>query len=327
MTPDFPWLVADVGGTNARFGLVTGPSLEVTQVRALRADDHASLEAAAAAYLAMLAPALAGAWVRRASFALAAPVGVEPVRLTNRGAWQVSRAVLAKTLRLDEVLLLNDFEALALALPRLSAPAGLRVFGGGQFAVDRPMVVLGPGTGLGLASCIPAGGRWTAVAAEGGHVTVAAGDAFEDALLGCLRGEHDHISAERLLSGTGLPTLHRAVCQVRGVPPEVLSPEEITRRALSDADPDALATVDRFCSMLGGFAGNAALTVGATGGVFIAGGIALKLADRLVASQFRERFEAKGRLRGYLARVATALVIAPNPALDGAAMALSQSTA
>jgi glucokinase len=323
MAHDFPWLVADVGGTNARFGLVRSEDLAVTHVRSLRADDHFSLEAAAAAYMGSLGEAVPS--VRRAAFALAAPVDAEPVILTNRGAWSVSRAAMARALGADAVLLLNDFEALALALPRLGAPDGLRFFGRGHVEPQRPMVVLGPGTGLGLASCVPAGdGRWIAVAAEGGHVTLAAGDAFEDALLGGLRVEYEHISAERLLSGIGLPTLHQAVCRVRGVPAELIGPEEITRRALELGDPDALATLERFCAMLGGFAGNAALTLGAAGGVYIAGGIAQKLGDLLTTSAFRERFEAKGRYRGYLSRIATALVVAPHPALDGAVAALAQ---
>jgi len=176
-----------------------------------------------------------------------------------------------------------------------------------------------------VAGCIPSGSGWIALANEGGHVTVAAADAFEDALIQLLRREHAHLSAERLLSGSGLPTLHRAVCSLRGGPAETLTPQEITRRALEAGDALALATLDTFCAMLGTFAGNVALTLGARGGIYVAGGIAQQLGDHLVNSRFRERFEAKGRFRAYMSGIATGLIIAPHAALAGAATALVQS--
>ena len=316
----YPWLVADIGGTNARFGLVRDDNLEVTDIHKLKGAEQPTLQAAASAYLHTV-----GARVHRAALALATPVHGDPVKLTN-SAWVVARAELAAALQVDRVLLLNDFEALALSLPRLRVDADVRLFGGGRPDPAMPMAVVGPGTGLGVAGCVPNGTGWTALASEGGHVTVAAADAFEDALIRQLRSEHAHLSAERLLSGTGLPALHRAVCAVRGAPVESLAPKEVTQRALEGGDEAALATLDTFCAMLGTFAGNVALTLGARGGVYLAGGIAQHIGGYLIASRFRERFEAKGRFRDYMSGIATGLIIAPHAALAGAATALLQST-
>ncbi|MES2887650.1 MAG: glucokinase [Pseudomonadota bacterium] len=328
-----PWLVADIGGTNARFGLVRQAGGPVSDVRSAKGRDHPSPQAAALAYLdAVLGP---GQRVARAALAIAAPVNADPVMLTN-SPWQVSRQALCKALQTDEVLLLNDFEALAWSLPGLRAPTDWRPIGAsscedsdgqGNNAVvtAHTLAVVGPGTGLGAAGCVPHAGGWLALPAEGGHVTVCAADAFEDALLSALRPEHPHLSAERLLSGSGLPTLHRGVCLVHGWSHTPLPPEQITARGLARQDPASVLTLDTFCAMLGTFAGNVALTLGARGGVFVAGGIAAVLADWLVASQFRERFEAKGRFRSYLQAIPTALVTAPHAALTGAATALEQA--
>ncbi len=317
---NFPWLVADIGGTNARFGLVHEPGGDVTQVRSLKGQDHASPQAAALAYLET--ELAAGQRIGRAALAVAAPVDDEPIQLTN-SHWLVSHQDIAQALRIEHLRLLNDFEALALSLPHLRAPRDVTPFGGGVAQPGRAKAIVGPGTGLGVASCVPVGERWVALAAEGGHVTVAAADDFEASVIGLMRREFPHLSAERLLSGTGLPGLHRAVAEVRGERPELLQPPEITRRAVSEADPTALATLDTFCAMLGSFAGNVALTIGARGGVYIAGGIAQLLGDRLIASRFRERFQSKGRMTPYLAQIETSLVISPHAALAGAAAALA----
>ena len=315
----FPWLVADIGGTNARFGLVRDASHAVTDVRKLKGADHPSPQAAALAYLGELGEAVS---IRRAVLALATPVHTDPVKLTNSD-WIVSRPALAAALGVEQVLLINDFEALALSLPGLRAGVDVRVFGAGRLDATQTMAVIGPGTGLGVAGCVAHRGAWVALAGEGGHATVAPADAFEDALISLLHREHAHVSAERLLSGTGLPTLHRAVCALRGTPVETLAPQEITRRALDAHDATALATLDTFCAMLGTFAGNVALMLGARGGVFIAGGIAQQLGDHFIASRFRERFEAKGRARDYMSGIATGLIIAPHAALAGAGAALA----
>ncbi len=326
-TAAHPWLVADVGGTNARFGLVRRAGAGVDEVQVLPCAGHSGLGAAATAYLAGRAAAGAPAQPGRASFALAAAIEGDAAVLTNSG-WTVSGAGLRRELGLQEVVLLNDFEALALSLPQLRAdeiepianPPGARSEPG------RAMAVVGPGTGLGVALCVPTRHhQWIAVAGEGGHASLAPADDFESALLAVVRREFPHVSAERMLSGIGLPTLHRAVVVVRGSgPAEPLSTEEIGQRALSGSDPDCVATIDTFFAMLGGFAGSVALTAGARGGFYIAGGIAQKLRTLMLRSRFRERFEAKGRFASYLAGIPTALIVAPYCAMSGAAQALVQ---
>lgn len=326
-TPEsFPWLVADIGGTNARFGLVAGIGAPVEQVEALKCVDHPTPQAAAAAYLDSLAQRLGERpRPRHAAIALASAIHGDTVRLTNNH-WTVSREALSHALGAERVLLLNDFEALALALPLLGRD-DVTLIGHAQPDPRAPMAVIGPGTGLGVSSCVPVtDGDWIALAAEGGHVTAAAADDLESDVLRVLRREHAHVSAERVLSGLGLPRLHRALCIVRGTPVETLTPEDITRRALQARDAAALATLDTFCSMLGTFAGNVALTIGARGGVFVAGGIAQKLGAHLVGSKFRERFEAKGRFESYMARIATGLITAPHAALIGAAQGIARAS-
>ena len=334
-----PWLVADIGGTNARFGLVRETGGDVGEVRSFRCADFASPEAAALAYLQQLAaPGLDRVRPARVALALATAIDGDSVQMTN-SAWRVSRAAVAQALGAAEVVLLNDFEALALALPRLAnadAVGAVQWIGPARPDRRHTMAVVGPGTGLGVAACVPAASRgagliapqdegsagFTALPGEGGHATLAPADDFESELLGVLRAELGHVSAEHVLSGIGLPHLHRAVCRVQGLPVQTLGAEAISQRALVQHDAACIATLDTFCAMLGGFAGNAALTLGARGGVFLAGGIAQKLGPTLAASRFRARFEAKGRFAVYLSRIATGLIVAPHAALDGAAQSL-----
>ncbi len=314
-------LVADIGGTYARFGLACMPGHEVTQVRSLRCADYAQPQDAAQAYLAAVGMQAPGARPCRAAFAVAAPLTGEPVRMTNN-RWVIGSAGIRSALGLTELTLLNDFEAIALALPVLGT-GDLRAIGAGaQIDARLPMAVIGPGTGLGVALCVPAGDRHLALATEGGHATAAASDDFEAELLRRVRRDFEHVSWERLLSGIGLPVLYRAVCEVRGEPALALGAEQITANAQHESDACCVAALESFFAMLGTFAGNVALTGGARGAVFIAGGIALALAERLGRSRFRERFEAKGRYRDYMAGIATCLITAPHGALTGAARAL-----
>jgi len=320
----FPWLVADIGGTNARFGLVCAPGAAVEQVMSMRCADYASPEVAACAYLADVG-SRAGATLqpRVAAFALATAVDGDIVTMTN-SPWIVSAAAARDALGVQRVILLNDFEALALALPRL-APVDVLRIGGGPIDHRLPMAVVGPGTGLGVAACVPTpDGGWLALPSEGGHATLAAADDFEADVLRIVRGEYAHVSAERLLSGLGLPLMYRAVAAVRGRAHEAsLSAPDITRLGLTASDATCTETIDLFCAMLGGFAGNVALTIGARGGLLIAGGVAHTLREYLPRSRFRERFESKGRFRAYLAPIATGLIVAPHAALDGAAQGIA----
>ena len=328
MSTAYPWLVADIGGSNARFGWVAAPGAPVAHVRVLPVQEHAGPVAAVRAYLQMLVPLLGAAHAlpRCAAFAVATAVAGDRIELTN-GHWSFSREQARRDLGLDLLLLLNDFEALALSLPRLRADQ-LRPWSMLPHAVaNGTLAVIGPGTGLGVAGVLRTRHGWVAVAGEGGHATLAAADDFESALLAHMRGEYAHVSAERLLSGIGLPLLHGAVAGVQGRPAEALSPELIVERGLSGEDALCGETLDAFCALLGGFAGNVALTLGARGGVYIGGGIVPRLGERFFASRFRERFEAKGRFRSYLQGIPTALITDTLAALSGAALAIEQHEA
>ncbi len=323
-----PWLLADIGGTNARFGWLSEGALAPEHVQTLPTAGHASPAVAAQHYLGELARRLGGAYAppRAAAWAVATAVGGDEICFTNSG-WSFSRTAAASALGLDRLKVLNDFEALALSLPHLR-PGQLRAFGGPASGLPgAALAVIGPGTGLGVAGLLPTRWGWTAIPGEGGHATLAAADDFEAELLALVRAEFGHASAERLLSGIGLPVLHAAVAQVMGQPAPAprLSAEQIVDGALKRGDAVCQRTVDSFCALLGSFAGNVALTLGARGGVYIGGGIVPRLGERFFGSDFRRRFEAKGRFESYLRAVPTLLITDTLAALTGAASALEHN--
>jgi len=335
--PPRPWLLADIGGTNARFGWLDEGARAATEVQTLKTAEHDGPAAAARAYLDALRARRGGDDVvpRAAAFAVATAVAGDRIEFTNSG-WAFSRADTERELGLARLVVLNDFEALALSLPALDEQqvrpighagraAGTGAAAGAPACATR--AVIGPGTGLGVAGLVPHRGAWVAVASEGGHASLAAADELESALLALVRREYRHVSAERLLSGIGLPVLHGALARLEGRAAPALATEEIVERALAGHDPLAGHTIDLFCALLGGFAGNVALTFGARGGVYIGGGIVPRLGERFFASQFRARFEAKGRFEGYLQAIPTLLITDTLAALTGAALALEQSGA
>ncbi len=179
--------------------------------------------------------------------------------------------------------------------------------------------MIGPGTGLGVSGLIPDGRRWVLVAGEGGHVTLAASTPEEDAMIGILRTRWGHVSAERVLSGAGLVNLYQAICAIDGTTPRALTPADVTRAAIDGTDPTCVRVFAQFCAFLGSVAGDLALTLGATGGIYIAGGILLRFKEAFAASPFRERFESKGRFGGMLAKIPTRLILEESPALLGLA--------
>jgi glucokinase len=301
-------LLADVGGTNARFALQK-PNGTPASVRRVRTDDFKTLEDAIRDYVSRTS-----ARPRRAAIAVASPVTGDRIEMTNH-PWSFSVAALSGALGVAELRVVNDFEAVALSLPRLD-PAELRRVGGDAPAPGAPRAVIGPGTGLGVAALVQG---W-AVPTEGGHVTMPACDAREAEILARIRARLGHVSAERVLSGMGLKNLYRALgrdCE----PPE---PDEISARALAGADPRAVDTLETFCAMLGTVAGNLALTLGARGGVYIAGGIVRRFAEFFARSGFRDRFEDKGRFREYLAPIPVWIIGTENPALLGLAALLDE---
>jgi glucokinase len=322
-TSSHPRLLADVGGTHARFGWVDAPGGRIDWIRQYRCSDHASLESIVAFYLAdQRRPA-----PRAAAIGIATTVDADRVTMTNL-PWSFSIEAMRERFALDRLVVLNDFAALALATPLLGADAFRRI-GDGAPSAGGPIAVLGPGTGLGVAGLLRGPrGAWLPVVGEGGHATLCAVDAVEEELLAILRRRWPHVSAERVLSGPGLVNLHRALAERTGDTVEALGPADIVTRALDRNDPHCVETVERFLGFLGSFAGNLALTLGAQGGVYIGGGIVPRLRERVAASCFRERFESKGRFSAYLARIPTSIITTPDDAaLRGADRALDDRLA
>jgi glucokinase len=252
-----------------------------------------------------------------AVLAVAAPVDGDRVTLTNH-PWSFSADQMRRHFKFTALRVINDFVANALAVPHL-ADSDRRQIGGGSPAKAAPVGVLGPGSGLGVSTLVESGGETITVQGEGGHVTMAAADAREAAVLELMRRRFDHVSAERFLSGPGLVNLYNALCELSGEPAAPLTAAQITDPGTEKEIPRAREATTMFCAMLGTVAGNLALTVGARGGIYIAGGIVPKLGARFSQSGFRARFEAKGRFSGYLAAIPTYAITHPEPAFLGAA--------
>src|SRR5713226_8025820 len=311
------WLVGDVGATNARFGLVS-PDGAVLHSSNFACADFAEIGDALDAYLAMGGDL---PMPRLGALAIAALITGDQIRMTNH-PWNFSVAVLRDRLGLERLVAINDFTAVALALPRLTAGDRMAV-GGGAPVAGRPIGVLGPGSGLGVSGLIPAGSGWVPLAGEGGHVTMAAANERESAVLELMRRGFDHVSAERCLSGPGLVNLYNSLAALDRVPAAAYTAAQITDPEIGARDLLCHEATAMFCAMLGTIAGDLALTLGARGGVYISGGIVPRLGARFVESGFRERFEAKGRLRPYLAAIPTYVVTHKLPAFLGCATALS----
>ena len=313
-------LLADVGGTNARFAWQVDASAPVTDVQVLPCADFPTLQTAMHAYLDGLGrgrPAMA-------AIAIANPITGDQVRMTNHH-WAFSQAAVKAEFGLTHLRLLNDFTALALALPDLP-PSELRQIGGGAAEPGKAIGLLGAGTGLGVSGLVPDGsGGWVPLEGEGGHVTLPAVSARERLVMDGLTRLYGRASAERLCSGQGLVDAFTLLCEADGVALSGLSSAAaVTDAALKARQPQALEALNMLCAVLGSVAGNLALTLGARGGVFVGGGIVPRLGSWFDTSPFRERFEAKGRFQGYLKEVPVWVITsAQSPALLGAARALS----
>jgi len=310
-------LIGDIGATNARFALVEQRG-GFTRPRVLPTDEYASLADAIAAYL---ADEQVSVRPERAVLAVASPIVGDEVTLTN-SPWSFSTRSLQSELGLQKLHVVNDFVACALAIPHLVDSDRLQI-GPGAAVAGAPIGILGPGTGLGVSALIQAREERVAVESEGGHVTMAAENAREEAVLRIMRRRFDHVSAERVLSGPGLVNLYNALCELSGVRAAAFTAAQITDPRIDEEDVHAREAKAMFCEMLGGVAGNLALTLGARGGIYIAGGIVPKLKEYICQSKFRARFEGKGRLGTYLAGIPTDIVVHPWPALIGASSLLA----
>ncbi len=308
-------LVGDVGGTNARFAvarMVDGrPVLEHHE--SFPAERHPTFLEGVRAFIDGCEVKPSGGVI-----AVAGPVTDGAIDLTN-SPWRVSEAELG-TLGLQPVRLINDFEALAWGAPVVPDDQLESLGGPAQGDEDAAIAVLGPGTGFGVSALVrDAHGQQMAMPSEGGHACFAPGDAVEDEILRILRRRYDRVSIERLICGPGLLNMHRALAEIEGRETHIDDPAEITREALEEANSPCGHTLARFCAILGAVAGDIALTTGARGGVYIAGGIVPRILPFIKASPFRERFERKGRFSDYMAAIPTKVIMHKHAALLGSA--------
>ena len=319
--PGWPRLIGDIGGTNIRFAWLAQAGEALGHFRVLASEAFDGPVHAIGHYLAQTGLPRPHA----VALGLASPVRGDVVTMTNL-PWTFSIETLRTELDLQHLLVLNDFTALALAIPTLSTDQ-LRSIGPRELASPGPIGLLGAGTGLGVSGLLPVPGqpkRWVPVMGEGGHVTLAAENELERSIIQFLGRRHDHVSAERVLSGSGLVELYHALNHAEGQQGlDLLSAAEIMDLGLRQPDSAARRVLELFCGWLGSVAGNLALTLGAHGGVYIGGGIAPRMRELLIQSSFRQRFIHKGRFQAYLEGIPTWLIdSAALPTLEGAALAL-----
>jgi glucokinase len=322
----YPRLLADIGGTHARFASQLGAGEPLSHVARYACADFETLWDAICHHLwreGLPRPSCC-------AIGIATAITGDQVRMTNHH-WNFSINALRSALGVRRLVVLNDFSALALALPALQAHDWRQV-GGGEAVPGAPVGLVGPGTGLGVSGLVPqmsgglAGAAMVPIAGEGGHVTLSSSEPEEAAVLAVLQRRFGHVSAEQALSGPGLENLYRALGEVRGDPHASASAAQITAAALGGDDGLAGAALALFCALLGDVAGNLALTLGARGGLYVGGGIVPRLGDWFDRSAFRERFESKGRFRGYLSAIPTlVLQSSDQAALMGAARALDSA--
>ncbi len=314
---DGPRLLADIGGTNARFALERAPG-QIEAIRVLRCADHTEFAIAVETYLVEIGQPT----VRHAAIAIANPVQGDEIKMTNHH-WAFSIEATRRRLNFDTLLIVNDFTALAMSLPHLE-PAHLSQVGQGESRPGGVIGLVGAGTGLGVGGLIPTAGRWIALGSEGGHVTFSPADEREIAVLQYCWKTWPHVSAERLVSGPGIELIYQALAARSGVAAGPLATPEIIQRALAGSDPLCVDVVDCFCGMLGTVASNVAVTLGTLGGIYIGGGVVPHLGEYFARSSFRRRFEEKGRFGDYLGNIPTFVITAPYPAFVGVAAILAE---
>lgn len=310
-------LIADIGGTYARFALETAPG-RFEHRRSLRCADHAHFHDAVRAYL----DTLPVGRVPHAAVAIANPVEGDEVRMTNYH-WRFSIEAMRQRLAFDTLVVVNDFTALAMGVPRLGTHERRQV-GGGAPRSDGAIGVLGAGSGLGVSGLIPTGDGWVALGGEGGHASFAPRDEVELAVLAYAQRRFEHVSFERVVSGPGLELVHEALSVHAGRPVQPLPAPEISRRALAGEDTACVATIEVFCRLLGTIASDVAVTLGARGGLYIGGGVVPRLGALFDRSGFRRRFEDKGRFGAWLRAIPTYVITGESATLVGASAILEE---
>ena len=313
-----PALVGDIGGTNSRFALVDA-GVSVRDIEKFKNDDFPSLEAAAREYL----DRHNHPKVRALSFAIAGPVTEEPIALTNRD-WRFTRASLKEATGAEQALILNDYEALAWSLPYLS-PEDLVQIGGHPPEKPSVKLVLGPGTGLGMATLAPLpNGGWMPLAGELGHGTLPVVTREEFDLREAMTLPGVLFELEDAITGPGILRMYNAICELSNQRPSQQTPEAVIKAAVEDSDKAARRALDQFIIWLARLAGDAAMMMQAKGGVYIAGGIAPTIIDELKKGPFRTIFQEKGRLAHVMRPIPIYVITDRFPAFKGCAAALAQ---
>ena len=317
-------LVADIGGTNIRLAIASATN-EITEIATYQCAKFNNLIDVICLYISE--KQLENKCLN-ACLAIACPVDNDFISMTNL-PWQFSQKDLKKQLKLNSLTLINDYTAIALAIPYLSGDQKVKI-GSGEAVKGEVISVCGPGTGLGVATLVPLDDKWHCVSGEGGHVDFAPVDELEVNIFSYLLGIKKRVSYEQLLSGYGLEQIYQALISINqdsskhNIIDEKLSAETISSRAINNSCALCQQALEQFCKVLGSFAGNLALTANSLGGVYIAGGIVPRFIDFLAQSGFRERFETKGRLSGLTKQTPTYVITETQPGLLGASAYLNQ---
>ncbi|NOX68233.1 MAG: glucokinase [Gammaproteobacteria bacterium] len=317
-------LVGDIGGTNARFAIVDGSDSQFSSQKSLRCADFETATLAMKAYL----ESVGIERVTAICLAVAGPVGIDGVRVTNN-TWRVDIAKLREVFNTEAIRLLNDFEAIAYAIPLLGASDFFAIGSPHRIDLDRPeftVAVVGPGTGFGAAGLCKRNHSLFPIVGEQGHVGFAPETEAQFQIYSELVEQFGRVSTERLLSGPGVKNIYRVLSTACGNDKSELSTSEIFSSAAEQSDPSAVDTVNIFFEVLGQVAGDLALALGAAEGIYIAGGIVPRYAEMLAASNFRRGFENKGRQRALMEKIPVQLVIHPQPGLLGASYCAGELT-
>ncbi|WP_075186137.1 glucokinase [Teredinibacter haidensis] len=317
----FPSIVADIGGTNARFALVTGEEngqFVLDHIQILNGSEYASFSDAMRAYIAMLD----GVTPHSACAAIAGPIEGDSVRMTNLN-WSFAPSAIREEFGFEKFSAINDFASLAVATSAL-LPTDLISIREGEREATSNKAILGPGTGLGVAGLAYSNGSWLPIPSEGGHVNIAPATPLECDVVKAAMAQHGYVSAEVFISGPGLVNLYNALCAVKGEQPRSLQPKDVTSEAMAGANATCKETLELFCSFIGTLSGNLALTYGAKGGVYLGGGVLPRIVDFLKSSDFNTRFAEKGVMSPYVKDIPVDIIGHPQTAFLGAAAWLAQ---
>ncbi|TKB44833.1 glucokinase [Thalassotalea mangrovi] len=311
-------IVADIGGTNLRIGMLDDTGV-VKNLHLYQCAEFSGLQVVLEDYF--VQHQIDSSKVN-ACLAIACPVDKDLISMTNL-PWQFSQSELKASLQLRSLYLINDYTAIAMSVNSLDDTQKVKI-GGGKAIAKKPIAICGPGTGLGVANLFEFQGQWISVGGEGGHVDFAPTDDDEVAILKFLKQKYPRVSAEQLLSGLGIEQIYQALCALHQVQAQDYQAKDISAKGISGDCDICHQAMHQFCKTLGSFAGNLALTTGAFGGVYIAGGIVPRFLEFLAASDFRSRFEAKGRFEAFNQSIPTYVITEPQPGILGASAYLTQ---